>query len=122
MLKNILQYLLFKDGPAATIGCDGCTFLNPDRTSKDYSEEPSIKLYCVPKVQLDKNVKDIGQFDGITLNSVLMRPKSRGEIKLKSSDPYDMPLLNPNYLSHDDDKRLQIAAFKYSREILNMSL
>ena len=91
-----------------------CTFLNPDKTSKDYSEEPSIKLYCVPKVQLDKNVKDIGQFDGITLNSVLMRPKSRGEIKLKSSDPNDMPLLNPNYLSHDDDKRLQISAFKYS--------
>ena len=30
-----------------------------------------------------------------------------------------MPLLNPNYLSHDDDKRLQISAFKYSREILN---
>ena len=48
-----------------------------------------------------------------------MRPKSRGEIKLKSSDPYDMPLLNPNYLSHEDDKSLQISAFKYSREILN---
>ena len=119
MLKNIFQYLLFKEGPAATIGCDGCTFLNPDKTIKDYSEEPSIKLYCVPKVQLDKNVKDIGQFEGITLNSVLMRPKSRGEIKLKSSDPHDMPLLNPNYLNHEDDKRLQISAFKYSREILN---
>ena len=119
MLKNGLQYLLFKQGPAATIGCDGCTFLNPDKAINDYSEEPSIKLYCVPNVQLDKEVKDIGRFDGITLNSVLMRPKSRGEIKLKSSDPNDMPLLNPKYLSHEDDIRLQISAFKYSREILN---
>ena len=119
MLKNGLQYLLFKDGPVTSIGCDSCTFLNPDKSINDHSEEPSIKLYCVPNVYLDKDVKDIGQFDGVTLNGCLMRPKSRGEIKLKSSNPNDMPLLNPKYLSHKDDIRLQISAFKYSREILN---
>ena len=44
MLKNIFQYLLFKEGPAATIGCDGCTFLNPDKTIKDLITENVAKF------------------------------------------------------------------------------
>ena len=34
---------------------------------------------------------------------ILIRPKSRGVIRLKSKDPHENPLVNPNYLSNDDD-------------------
>lgn len=37
---------------------------------------------------------------------VLLRPRSRGEIRLRSSNPYDHPLIDPNYLSHPADVRV----------------
>ena len=33
----------------------------------------------------------------------LLRPKSRGGVFLRSKDPYDRPVIDPNYLSHPDD-------------------
>ena len=33
----------------------------------------------------------------------LMTPKSRGTVRLKSKDPYDDPLIDPNYYAHTDD-------------------
>ena len=34
---------------------------------------------------------------------MLVRPKSVGTLSLKSADPLDHPLIDPNYLSHPDD-------------------
>ena len=41
--------------------------------------------------------------EGFSMYPVLMRPKSCGRISLKSSDPQDYPLIQPNYLKHPDD-------------------
>lgn len=39
----------------------------------------------------------------IIIFPLLLHPKSIGSIKLKSKDPFDHPLINPNYLSQQDD-------------------
>ena len=44
---------LFKTGPAATTGVEACAFFDPDG-----GERPTIQLYCVPTVYLDRDVKD----------------------------------------------------------------
>jgi len=33
----------------------------------------------------------------------LVRPKSRGRVSLRSSDPFTAPIIDPQYLSHPDD-------------------
>jgi glucose dehydrogenase (acceptor) len=45
-----------------------------------------------------------------------LRPKSRGNIRLNSKDPYDKPLINPNYYSDPDDHdiKVTIEAVKFS--------
>ena len=35
--------------------------------------------------------------------NILLQPKSRGTIRLQSTDPFDPPLIDPNYLDHPDD-------------------
>jgi glucose dehydrogenase (acceptor) len=37
-----------------------------------------------------------------------LRPKSRGNIRLASNDPYDKPLINPNYFSDDSDYDIKV--------------
>ena len=40
---------------------------------------------------------------GMTIMPYLMRPKSLGSVVLRSRDPLDPPIVDPNYLSHPDD-------------------
>jgi choline dehydrogenase-like flavoprotein len=55
---------------------------------------------------------------GMTLHCAQLRPKSRGFIGLKSNDPFAAPLIQPNYLSHDDDVAELLAALKLGRRIM----
>ncbi len=43
MLWNGLRYLLFKDGPVASVGVEACAYIDPEG-----GERPTIKMYCVP--------------------------------------------------------------------------
>lgn len=44
--------------------------------------------------------------EGFTIFPVLLHPKSRGTIRLKSNNPEDAPLINPNYLAEDFDVKI----------------
>ncbi len=47
----------------------------------------------------------------------ITQPRSRGTVRLASSDPGDAPVIDPNYLSHPDDLRMLIDGIRMSREI-----
>jgi choline dehydrogenase len=47
----------------------------------------------------------------------ITQPRSRGTVRLASSDPGDAPVIDPNYLSHPDDLRMLIDGIRISREI-----
>ncbi|WGF88497.1 GMC family oxidoreductase [Marinivivus vitaminiproducens] len=114
MIKNGLQWLLFKSGPVTSNGVEACVFINPD----DPGADASIQLYCVPTVYMDSDTVRIEPTNGVTLNSCLLRPKARGSVRLRSADPTALPVIDNNYLGHEDDLRLSIAGLRYSREIL----
>lgn len=43
---------------------------------------------------------------------ILLRPKSRGFVKLKSINPHDPPIIDPQYLAHPDDVNAIIEGMK----------
>lgn len=53
-------------------------------------------------------------YDSFSMYPVLLRPKSRGYIKLRSSNPYDPPIIDPRYFTHPDDIRVVVDAMKIS--------
>jgi choline dehydrogenase len=110
---NGIQYLLFKSGPVASVGVEACAYIDPDG-----GDRPTIKMYCVPSVYLDKDVKGVTTQDGVTLNACLLRPKSRGTVRLRSSNPLDRPTIDNNYLAEAEDLRMEIAGLRYARKIL----
>ncbi len=57
--------------------------------------------------------------NSVSLIPGLQKPKSRGWVRLGSSDPLQKPLLNPNYLEHDDDVRRMVMMTGMCREIFS---
>jgi choline dehydrogenase len=112
-LWNGIQYVIAKTGPVTSTGVEACAYIDPDGGTR-----PTIKIYCVPTVYLDGDIKDVKSEDGVTLNSCLLRPKSRGTVTLRSSDPMAKPVIDNNYLAEADDLRLEIAGLRYARDIL----
>ena len=115
MIKNGLQLKLFGSGPVTSVGVEAGAFVNP----VDADAPPSIQAFCVPVVYLDRGSQDLLKEDyGITITTVLVKPKSRGEVRLASSDPSAMPLVSPNLLKHEDDMRMMIAGQRYFLEAM----
>eukprot|EP01080_Neovahlkampfia_damariscottae_P008416 gene8416-241_t len=55
--------------------------------------------------------------NGVTVGVVLLRPKSSGFVKLKSKNPLDAPVIQPNYFSVQQDLDLLVEGFKKIRDI-----
>ncbi len=58
-----------------------------------------------------------GHPNSISILPGVVRPKSRGTIKLASGDPTAYPLVDPNYLSDERDMEKMVEAVRISRQI-----
>jgi choline dehydrogenase-like flavoprotein len=108
-----IQYTFFKTGPVASNLCDGGGFWWADRAARS----PDLQFHFLPGSGLEEGVRKIR--NGVTLNSCFLRPLSRGSVKLKSAEPWEAPLIDPNYWAEDYDRKMSIAGFKVVREILS---
>ena len=110
MLLNGLQFKLFGTGTITSSGVEAGAFVNP----LDPDAEPSIQAFCVPIVYLDRDTLTLVENTyGFTITTVVVKPKSRGHVRLRSANPDDMPLVSPNLLKEPDDMRMMIAGQKY---------
>jgi choline dehydrogenase len=117
MIKAGLQYLMFKSGPVSTTGVETCAFYDPDGNN----ERPTIQMFCVPTVYLDRDVMGTEPGDGVTINSLLLRPKARGSVTLASADPLENSIVDTQIFGHPDDLRLTMAGFRFARTVLDAS-
>jgi len=114
-IRNGLQYLAFGSGPVTSNGVEAGAFFNPD----DSEGAPTVQLFCVPSVYLDPDVTDQRATYGITLNSCVLRPRSRGRVTLESGDPAASPIVYPNYLHDPEDMRQSVAGIRKALQIIS---
>ncbi|KAJ6636431.1 Glucose dehydrogenase [FAD, quinone] [Pseudolycoriella hygida] len=125
-LMSGASYFLSRTGPYTMIGgCesvafyDSNDFLNPDAY-------PDLEIFQLAgsvvdnsQMRVNFNLKDElfekvfqplvdGKVKAFTLGSFILRPKSRGEIKLKNRNPFEHPLIYPNYYSSPEDVELSM--------------
>jgi choline dehydrogenase len=112
MFRNGLQFKLFGTGPVTSAGVEAGAFASPEGTSS----EPAIQAFCVPIVYLDRDTRKlVDETYGLTITTVVVKPKSRGSVTLRSADPADMPMVSPNLLLHDEDMRAMVAGQRFFR-------
>ena len=115
MLRNGMQFKMFGSGPVTSAGLEAGAFVNP----VDRDAPPSIQAFCVPIVYLDRDLSKVFEDTfGVTITTVLVKPKSRGYVELRSGDPDDMPLVSPHLLKHPDDMRVMVEGQRFFREAL----
>jgi choline dehydrogenase-like flavoprotein len=106
------QYLLFGTGIVASNVCDGGGFWYADESEP----APDIQFHFLPGSGLEHGLTPIK--NGVTLNSAFLRPRSRGSVKLKSNNPTERPLIDPNYWGDPHDVQKSIAGFKLARHMM----
>ncbi|XP_061193408.1 alcohol dehydrogenase [acceptor]-like [Saccostrea echinata] len=136
-LASILKYLTFISGQLSKPHGEASVFLadNKNRLPStqfsfySVSVHPSFADQYVQFLNIDpKNKGGIRKKFENNLNkgigaffaeNKLLHPKSRGTIRLQSSDPFDPPLIDPNYLDHPDDIRTLLKGIKIYMKVAN---
>ncbi|THF86395.1 MAG: alanine-phosphoribitol ligase, partial [Sulfitobacter sp. SK025] len=94
-----LEYVLFRKGPVASNIVEGGAFWYADKQAPT----PDLQFHFLIGAGVEEGVPKIPSGAGVTLNSYTLRPRARGSVKLRSSDPQDMLIIDPNFLGDPYD-------------------
>ena len=111
---EIIKYIFAKVGIFTSTIAEAGGFI---KSSKE-KEIPDIQLHFIPTMVVDHGRQKLWGH-GLGCHMCILRPKSRGEVTLNSSSPYDDPKIDPKFLSHPDDMKDMIAGYKQMMQILN---
>jgi choline dehydrogenase len=109
-----LQYMLAKQGHGRTNHLHAGAFLK----TRGELDRPDIQLHVVNAVMLD-HARVKPDRDGFTIHACQLRPESRGTVRLASANPFDAPLIDPNYLAEQNDRRTMRDSVRVVRDIVS---
>ena len=110
-----IQYALFKSGPVTSNVVEGGAFWFADPSA----DIPDLQFHFLAASGAEEGVPSVPSGYGITLNSYTLRPRSRGTVRLRSSDPGALPLIDPNFLADPHDLKTSAEGVRISREIFS---
>jgi choline dehydrogenase len=114
--RNLIRYLLLRRGPLTSNVAEAAAFV---RTTPEL-EAPDLELIFAPVLFVDEGLTPPPEH-GLTIGTIALQPRSSGSVKLRSSDPFDPPLIDPGYLSNEDDLRVLLYGVRLARGLLETS-
>ncbi|MEY2953682.1 MAG: hypothetical protein RLZZ401_1769 [Pseudomonadota bacterium] len=92
---------------------EGGLFMKRAEVDNEFGAD--LQFFAIPQIPLATAAR--GPAPVMVLAAYACRPRSRGQVQLRSADPLDSPLIDPNYLTHPDDLALQIEGMRMARKI-----
>ncbi|MDA9426451.1 MULTISPECIES: GMC family oxidoreductase [Bradyrhizobium] len=108
-----LQWMLAGSGPltvgAGQVGGAACT---------EYAVgcRPDVQFNVMP-LSVDKPGEPLHGYSGFTASVWQCHGQSRGQLAIRSVDPFDQPRIAPNYFAEEIDRKTIVAGLKILREI-----
>lgn len=78
---------------------------------------PDLQLHFVVAKLLDHGRKTV-RGHGYSCHVCVLRPRSRGTVRLRSADPLTLPAVDPNFLADADDLQRTVRGVQIVRRIL----
>lgn len=131
-LLQVAQHALLKSGPMSCSILEAHALTTTSLSDDPNGDTPDLQIHFVPvapnvktALQMAKNQGMWSNIDkhmplyGVSFLPTLLLPRSVGYVGLRSSNPLDNPLIEPNYLSDKDgnDRKVLIEGLKISRKI-----
>lgn len=113
-LSAQLRYLCFKKGPLTSNVGEGGGFVRLSPNSRT----PDIQFHFAPGYFRNHGFETSTEHS-FTFGPTLVRPRSIGHIRLRSTSPLDAPRIHANYLAEAADMDLMVEGLKLTRRIAN---
>ncbi|MBN9243981.1 MAG: GMC family oxidoreductase N-terminal domain-containing protein [Mesorhizobium sp.] len=111
-LRHGLEYTLFATGLLASTVVESGGFFDTDGDGR-----PDVQFHVLPVMIESAEHGTVGRH-GMELNPCVLRPKSRGTVRLRSPDARDPIRFTTGFLSHPGDIATLLAGMKVARKIL----
>ena len=113
MVRGLFEWRRHRSGLLTTNFAEAGGFIKsaPDEAI------PDLQLHFVVGKLVDHGRKTV-LGHGYSCHVCLLRPKSRGTLRLASADPQVMPLIDPAFLKDPDDVSRLVRGFKRMRELM----
>ncbi|GAW35839.1 alcohol dehydrogenase [Roseovarius sp. A-2] len=108
------EYLLKRSGPMSMSPSQLGAF-----TRSDPSRSHANLEYHVQPLSLEAFGEDLHDFPAITVSVCNLNPTSRGHVRIRSNDFRDAPMISPNYLATEDDRKVAADSLRQVREIMS---
>lgn len=86
-------------------------------TKNNLDAAPNLQFTFVPLLFVNPAFAREGP--GFTITYYITHPESRGSVRLRSSSPFDPPLIRVNYLQNESDMQLMVEGLKILRQIVH---
>lgn len=130
--QNLNEFSMTHSGPLSVPGAEALAFLD-HRSPGNTDGYPTFQLQfyggSVFSAPLARHVYGFSDrvyeavfrpaegLQQFTILPVILRPSSRGTVRLRSWDPLQPPIVDPNYLQHDSDVQALTAAVRVALEL-----
>lgn len=111
--KEIQRYRAERRGMITSNFAEGGGFL---KTRADLPA-PDIQLHLVTAL-VEDHARKLNFGHGYSCHVCVLRPKSRGSVRLQNADPNTAPLIDPNFLGEEEDLQVLVDGFKMTRKLM----
>lgn len=122
-LKASWNYFVCKKGFFCTGPLEGMAFLDIHQQGNPVN----FQFHFTPIWMGDQygyDAYDINSYpkaDGLTILPTLLHPKSSGTVSLSSSNPFDVPVIQPNFLQEKEDLLLLLKGVKLALKVMEQA-
>jgi choline dehydrogenase len=111
---EVLKYVTTRKGLLTLNPTLIYVFWKSDETIENYD----LQLTFTPASYKEGVQSTLDDFPGMTIASWQQRPDSIGYVRARSADPFEHPVIQPNYLGAESDRRVLLAGMKLARRLL----
>jgi choline dehydrogenase len=111
--ENLQDFIDNKMGPLTSNIAEGGAFIR----TKDDLAMPDIQYHFTPVYYLNHGFTIPAEGDGYTIGPCILHPQSRGYIALRSTNPTEAPIIQPNYFASETDVKALVEGVKFARII-----
>ncbi len=82
-------------------------------------DQPDLQCVFTPGSYKPGKTYILDDYPGVSAGSWQHRPESSGFVRARSTNPWEDPEIQPNYLADENDRRVHIAGLRMMRRLLN---